>query len=408
MKEIYVNDPLYQRIKIPEYLVPILDTAKVQRLRSIKQTGLAYLVYPSAIHTRFEHSLGTCFLANMMCEELGLPEREKQLVVLAALLHDVGHVPFGHVAEKYRLFDVRKTGELCLREILQDLGDLLRRIGLKAEEVFSLIVGNHKNEVLNQIIEGPLSADRLDCMLRDSYYTNLPFRISPLTVYNIISGFTVVKEGHRRFICVEEDIIPNIEALLVARQMLFRYVYESKWTRSAHRMLGRALGEALTSSVVKLDIICSIGDDKLLELLSKTPKAEIRRLATWLITRRFYKTILELDFGKVDILTRVRLAAMDSITWIDFENRIARLLHMKEGEILIDLPRLPDASDADLGRVLVVGPKGIYSLQEQSELANMVTRRLSSLYLVVFGANKKKAYDIELICDLFSKPPYKY
>src|SRR5208337_1999912 len=166
------KDPIYEQIEIPDFIVPILKSSEIQRLRYIDQTE--FLIYPSAMHTRFEHSLGTCFLANKISERLGLNDQERKSVALAALLHDIGHAPFGHALRKNNLVTIENMEEVCLRNILANLDGLIRRAGLNSDEIFSIITGKHENSMLNEIISGQLGADRLDYLLRDAYYAGLP------------------------------------------------------------------------------------------------------------------------------------------------------------------------------------------------------------------------------------------
>ncbi|MDD1718646.1 MAG: HD domain-containing protein, partial [Methanoregulaceae archaeon] len=94
-----IKDPVHGYIDVEEFIIPLLDSPFLQRLRHIKQLGFSYLVYPGANHTRFEHSLGTMYLADIMCRQLGVPGDERALVLAAALLHDIGHGPYSHSIE---------------------------------------------------------------------------------------------------------------------------------------------------------------------------------------------------------------------------------------------------------------------------------------------------------------------
>ena len=94
-----IKDPVHGYIEVPSYALPVLDAPALQRLRYIRQLGFSYLVYPGANHTRFEHSLGTMYLADIMARQLMLSPDERQLVICSALVHDVGHGPFSHAIE---------------------------------------------------------------------------------------------------------------------------------------------------------------------------------------------------------------------------------------------------------------------------------------------------------------------
>ncbi|MDP3564592.1 MAG: HD domain-containing protein, partial [Methanoregula sp.] len=94
-----IKDPVHGYVEVEEFALRLLDSSVLQRLRYIKQLGFSFLVYPGANHTRFEHSLGTMFLADVACRRFGLPDDERTLVTAAALLHDIGHGPFSHASE---------------------------------------------------------------------------------------------------------------------------------------------------------------------------------------------------------------------------------------------------------------------------------------------------------------------
>ena len=94
-----IKDPVHGYVEVEDFALALLDSPPLQRLRYIRQLGFSYLVYPGANHTRFEHSLGTMFLADVAARRFGLSDEDRTLVVAAALLHDIGHGPFSHASE---------------------------------------------------------------------------------------------------------------------------------------------------------------------------------------------------------------------------------------------------------------------------------------------------------------------
>ncbi|MBS3815920.1 MAG: HD domain-containing protein, partial [Hadesarchaea archaeon] len=113
MKEKTIHDPVHGSMRLSGLVLDLVDTPEVQRLRRIKQLGLANLVFPGANHTRFEHVLGTAFLAERLGKELELPQDEIDLLVAAAVLHDVGHAPYSHTLE-YLMTDYLEKGHMEL------------------------------------------------------------------------------------------------------------------------------------------------------------------------------------------------------------------------------------------------------------------------------------------------------
>jgi HD superfamily phosphohydrolase len=94
-----IRDPIHGYIEIDELVIAIIDTVEMQRLRRIRQLGFSYLVYPGANHTRFEHSLGTYHLMNVLLSRLGVAKEEEKELLVASLIHDIGHAPYSHVTE---------------------------------------------------------------------------------------------------------------------------------------------------------------------------------------------------------------------------------------------------------------------------------------------------------------------
>lgn len=174
----FIKDPIYGYIRLTETEKRILDTGPVQRLRRIRQLSGAEYVYPAATHTRFEHVLGTMYLAGVVVENLPakLDEGEKKAVKVAALLHDVGHAPFSHLFEPILQKYVGKTHEDMSTSIIlnSELSNVLQHEGLDPNLVSRLCVGRFedpKRAYLDQIIRSSVDVDKMDFVLRDSYHT---------------------------------------------------------------------------------------------------------------------------------------------------------------------------------------------------------------------------------------------
>lgn len=172
-----LKDPVHSYIHINyEVVWNCLDSKEFQRLRRIRQLGGDFQVYPTAEHSRFSHSLGVYEIVRRMVTEIKslsveLSEYDKICVMLAGLLHDVGHGPFSHAFEhvtKHSHEDYTAKiilGETELNQVLTEVSPRL------PEDIVSIIEHNHPNDILNQIISGQLDADRMDYLLRDSYFS---------------------------------------------------------------------------------------------------------------------------------------------------------------------------------------------------------------------------------------------
>ena len=217
----FIRDPIHGEIRIPSDLVPILSHPYVQRLRRIKQLGLAHLVYPSATHNRFAHSLGVYHITANATDDL--PTQAY------ALFHDVGHGPFSHLIE-YALerngqrFDHDERMKSLLPDILQDSV-------LTSREVTSA--------PLAPLVHGGVGTDRLDYLTRDSYFAGV--RVGEIAWDRIVRNVSVV-DGN---LLVRYKVLPNVEHLFVSRFILGDAVYFHKTVLVLDEMFVRAIGEAL-------------------------------------------------------------------------------------------------------------------------------------------------------------------
>ncbi|MEW5946652.1 MAG: HD domain-containing protein [bacterium] len=181
-----LRDPIHGFIQRSDIEQKLIDTSVFQRLRGIKQLSMANLVYPGALHTRFDHSIGVMHVAGRMAEKLEVDWEKLPNVRLSALLHDIGHGPFSHVSEDllYKYYDKRrvkpknneKIHELLTCQIIESNKEL-SRIPFDREKVSGLILGTLDEPFVHGIISGPLDADKLDYLLRDSYFCGVKYGI---------------------------------------------------------------------------------------------------------------------------------------------------------------------------------------------------------------------------------------
>src|SRR5512139_1336182 len=136
-----IKDPIHGYVEVEDFALALLDSPALQRLRYIKQLGFSYLVYPGANHTRFEHSLGTMFLADIASRRYGLSENEHTLVVSAALLHDIGHGPFSHASAPLMEKFLQRSNDGIDMMVEEQLGSLLCPWGIEGGEISSVVQG---------------------------------------------------------------------------------------------------------------------------------------------------------------------------------------------------------------------------------------------------------------------------
>lgn len=224
-----IRDPVHGYVRLDDLAIDLVDTQEMQRLRWIKQLGLAHLVYPGANHTRFEHSLGSYHLAGLLSRHLGLDEADGTEIQAAALLHDVGHGPFSHVTERVLSSYLREEHEDVADRLRRgELGDVLRDRGLQPHRILRLIRGETP---LGQVVSGEVDVDRMDYLTRDSHYTGVAYGVVD---YQRLMETMAMKEGH---LVLEEGGVHAAESLLVSRLLMYPTVYFHHASRIAQKML---------------------------------------------------------------------------------------------------------------------------------------------------------------------------
>ncbi len=249
-----IADPLYKVIEVKEEFIPILDSWPIQRLRYVRQLSFANLVYPSANHTRFEHSLGVAYLASFVAKRLDLDEN---LFFLAGLLHDTGHGPFAHAFEEVAKCYSNYSHEEKALDWLKELEEKISALGYNIKEIYKEIVGEGTG-----IIASEIDVDRLDYLQRDSYYVG---NASARASYWHLLYNTVLVNGRIAF---KEKTVPTIETILVERATLYRTVYYHKTTLAAQSLFGTALSKLIELGYL-ITYLAKLTDYQLISLFEK-------------------------------------------------------------------------------------------------------------------------------------------
>ena len=232
-----LKDPVHSYIHIHyEVIWNCLDSKEFQRLRRIRQLGGDFQVYPTAEHSRFSHSLGVYEIVRRMVTEVKslcveLTEYEKVCVMLAGLLHDVGHGPFSHAFEHVTNHSHEEyTAKIILGNT--ELNSILRTVSKKLpRDIVSIIQHTHENDILNQIVSGQLDADRMDYLLRDSYFTATSY--GQFDLERILRTIRVRKTAEgRKVIVVKYTGIHSVEDYIMARYQMYWQVYYHPVARS--------------------------------------------------------------------------------------------------------------------------------------------------------------------------------
>lgn len=232
-----IVDPIHNFIRVYETELKIIDSPIFQRLRRIRQLSGAHLTYPSAQHSRFEHSLGVMHIAgqaaNALKEKGLLSSDQIQNIRLAALLHDIGHGPFSHLFEEV-LQQKRKISheEMGKNIILKsEIGDTLSKSGFDKKFITKLAFGDTKYRFVNEIVSGSLSADMMDYLQRDGYFTGAEH--AKIDHQRIIQSLDVYKSR----LALDRSALYSFESMVLSRYQMFKAVYFHKTVRSAEVMM---------------------------------------------------------------------------------------------------------------------------------------------------------------------------
>jgi HD superfamily phosphohydrolase len=229
-----------------QLLVALIDTAEFQRLRRIRQLGLAHFAYQAAEHSRFTHSLGAFHLATRILARLRsdykISAEDQTAVRVAALLHDIGHGAFSHVVESILNFHHEHFSVQAVLSTETEVGRLLRNYSAELpERVAGIIRGDFKPMALAQLVSSQLDVDRMDYLLRDSLMTGAKYGVYDLEW--IIKSIEINEADDHLYVSARG--LYAVEDYLQARYYMFRQVYFHRTLRSAEAVLRSLLRRAL-------------------------------------------------------------------------------------------------------------------------------------------------------------------
>ena len=309
----------------------------------MRQLGLAFLVYPGASHSRFEHALGAYHLARRALSLLeergdleGIGESERCDVRIAALLHDIGHYPFSHALEE--------IGALHHEEVARpligggEIGELLRRaIDPRAPDRIGQLIRGESENPLQGLISGSLDLDKIEYLRRDAHMCGVPY--GEIDADRLMNAMVVVSGR----IGIQEKGLSAVESLLFAKYQMYRNVYWHHAVRSATAMYKRLVSDALDAGSLTADRLAGFTDEGLLlGLEARGGHALLRALRE----RRLYKRVVEIP--SADLGGRGDWLADDWGRTVAVENALAKSLGVSAGEVLIDYPAKTEMLGLDL------------------------------------------------------------
>ncbi|MEK6924125.1 MAG: HD domain-containing protein, partial [Candidatus Micrarchaeota archaeon] len=261
----------------------VLDSQPLQRLRFVKQLATAYLVFPSAQHTRFEHSVGAMHLTGEICRKLNAEPAQFQLLRLAALLHDVGHPAFSHETEEVLRKATGEGHEERGARLVEESGlaNAVEKAGFSARELKNLLAGRGWGSVLTD----DLGADRIDYLMRDAHFTGVAYSLIDadrlLQTMAVHDGRVVVTEKGRM----------AAESLLTSRYFMFNVVYYHPTVRIAGEMVAKTVAAAIRDEAITAEGVAGGTDYGVLERLQEAGYP----LASRVFERKLFKKALVVD-----------------------------------------------------------------------------------------------------------------
>lgn len=381
-----IRDPLWDNIRIERSIMRVVDQPAVQRLRYVRQLGHAFLVYPGATHTRFEHALGTFHLTKVALsalEERGeleaVPPEDRLAVRLAALLHDLGHYPFSHALEEagfphHEGLGVARLTQPGLAEVLEGFG-----IAGLAERIGALVTGRSPSPLAG-LISGSLDLDKIEYLSRDAWMCGVPY--GTVDVNRLLAALTLaVTPAGRAEVGVLEKGVSALESLLFAKYQMYRNVYWHHAVRAATCMFKRAVRATVAAGRLTREALATMTDGGLMEHLFREDPTG---LAAAVHERRLYKRALDLPASDVPDGAQPWIHERPDLVQL-LEDHLAEQAGLRPGQLLVDFPARPTmlsvnlplrTRDGGIERLTAAGRAGQLGLPRVADELYRSARRL--------------------------------
>jgi len=332
-----IKDPIHGYIELSQAELEVVDTLPLQRLRRIKQLPGSEYVYPGAMNTRFEHSLGVMHLAGLMGRKIAEHSGDDVIPLLrmSGLLHDVGHGPFSHSFEPLLNSVIGMSHEEMSAFLIREteISDILGRNGMDVGDITELIEGVHPRRSLSRIINSSVDADKMDYTVRDSYHTGAGYSVD---IHRIALNSMEVGGD----LVINMRALEAVESLLMARLLSFRTVYYHKTSRAVQLMLEMAMRSishklALEEVLGDPQAYLELDDYTMWEVLKR--EEESREIMRRLMRRHILKVAKEW-YG----------LSLQPEEVNELREEISRISGVREEEIVVDAPKIEFIKSTDL------------------------------------------------------------
>lgn len=347
-----VRDPLWRDIPLSPGFKALFSSTAMQKLSRIKQLGPAHLVYPGAVHTRLDHSIGVFHATRLILMSLltrtqdfdstvRISNEGMQAVLAAAMLHDVGHFPYAHALKDSVSAEHEHLGAQSI-EADQELRNIIEQeLHTTVEAVCSIIDTSRPNDseeinFLRSILSGTLDPDKLDYLSRDALFCGIPYGMQDASY--IIRNLTISEQEKR--IAIPEEAIGAVEHLLFAKYAMYRNVYWHQGTRSATAMIKKAVRLALEERLFSERDLYDRDDESLALLFERNPSSASARLFHAVRNNRLLVPRLTLPFESTAEHRRLYEDADYRRTCeTEIVGRLRRLHpNLEQHELIIDIP----------------------------------------------------------------------
>ncbi len=409
---ILMRDPIHGFIKLSKTERDLIDTKVFQRLRRIRQLAMTFLVYPGAVHTRFDHSIGVMHIAGRICTRLQelnpsrISDEDMDRVRIAALLHDVGHGPFSHVSE--HLLKKYAPADSDTGQILEKIHEKITVDIIRTDSEINGILSPDERDFVVEIIEGKqnirdwhrdvvsseLDADKMDYLLRDSYFAGVKYGIYDLE--KIIESCLIEVDKTETSLAINSKGIYALEQLLLARYHMTRQVYWHRVSLISNEMIIRGITLAIEEGNTKMKELyqydendkenfiqkyLNYHDENVVDILRNCPQEKAQAIFSRLYGRKLFKTVANLRLkDETNIRVKRRLLTMkdDPQLRLELETAVADYLGIDADYVIIKPLQIRNPNYGS--RSYILNPEAITIVDEWSSEPRAMSDYTSELF----------------------------